>query len=81
MTPKQAAESLGIDESRVRHMLANGELTGTKKGGRWHIDPRAVRYVLELRAEPRKGKGRPPKRGITHGEKETTGHHDIGGRD
>lgn len=39
---RQAAESLGVDDSRVRQLLHEGRLQGSMVGGRWLVDARSV---------------------------------------
>jgi excisionase family DNA binding protein len=40
---KQAAESLGLDDSRVRQLLREGRLRGAMIGSRWIVEAEAVR--------------------------------------
>lgn len=39
---RQAAEGLGVDDSRVRQLLHEGKLQGSMVGGRWLVDARSV---------------------------------------
>jgi len=38
LTPKQAAERIGIGESAVRERIRNASLTANKWDGRWYIE-------------------------------------------
>ena len=42
MTVQEAAESLGVTDSRVRQMLIAGELIGEKFGKSWAVTRKAV---------------------------------------
>lgn len=50
-----AAQALGVNDSRVRALLAAGQLDGVKLGGRWVVPSRAVRE----RRNSSRGRGRP----------------------
>lgn len=52
---RQAAQSLGVDDSRVRQLLHDGQLRGTRVGGRWIVDEDSVRERRLASPEP----GRP----------------------
>jgi excisionase family DNA binding protein len=55
----EAARVLRVTESRVRQLLAAGELEGTRdRNGRWQLPQRAVHERMERRA-PRESPGRP----------------------
>lgn len=42
LSVSQAADELGLDPSRVRALVAGGQLEGHKVGGRWLVDRRAT---------------------------------------
>lgn len=52
---RQAAQSLGVDGSRVRQLLHDGQLRGSMVGGRWIVDAGSVRDRKLAAPEP----GRP----------------------
>lgn len=43
----QAAEALGVDDSRVRQLLRAGRLQGQRVGGRWLVDGASVRNRMD----------------------------------
>ena len=50
MPLKDAAESLGLEQSTLRHQIRNGKLAATKRGRDWYVDPSEVeRYRTENR--------------------------------
>jgi excisionase family DNA binding protein len=62
MTTKQAAETLGVNDSRVRQMIREEGLPATKAGRDWLIRRSDLtRYIAAHRLAPRTGRGRPPK--------------------
>jgi excisionase family DNA binding protein len=48
MSVPEASERLGVDDSRVRALLAAGQLDGEKLGGRWVVSEESVRARLRL---------------------------------
>lgn len=61
MTPKEAAETLGLEYTTVLHHLKkSGMLTGQRdEAGRWQVDPESV---AAFQKPPDRGAGRKPKR-------------------
>ncbi|MFD5766948.1 type IV toxin-antitoxin system AbiEi family antitoxin [Streptomyces sp. NPDC127049] len=55
LSVREAAIALDVDDSRVRQLLRDGRLHGTRVGGRWLVDGGAVRDRRERGARP----GRP----------------------
>ncbi|MDX3852140.1 excisionase family DNA-binding protein [Streptomyces sp. AK02-01A] len=55
MSVVQAAESLGVDDSRVRQLLHDGKLRGFRVGGRWLVEAASVQDRKMAAPEP----GRP----------------------
>lgn len=51
----QAAQSLGVDDSRVRQLLHEGRLQGSRVGGRWIVEAGSVHDRRSASPEP----GRP----------------------
>jgi excisionase family DNA binding protein len=43
LSVRQAADALGVDDSRVRQLLRDGKLQGQRIGGRWLVDAAGVR--------------------------------------
>lgn len=43
MTPKEAAEELGVSESRIRFMISKGQLDAIKIKGKWFVKSKSVR--------------------------------------
>lgn len=56
ITAKQAAEKLGVNDSRVRQLIASGKLPAEKYGNLWLIKEKDLEMVQD-----RKPTGRPPK--------------------
>jgi excisionase family DNA binding protein len=56
LTAKQAAEKLGVNDSRVRQLIKNRRLPAEKYGNLWLIDEADLELVKD-----RKPTGRPPK--------------------
>jgi excisionase family DNA binding protein len=54
MSVQEASAQLGVNESRVRALLASGQLAGDKLGGRWVVSQEGVQARLQLP----KGRGR-----------------------
>ena len=52
---REAAEGLGVHDSRVRQLLQAGKLQGSRVGGRWLVDANSLRERKKFAAEP----GRP----------------------
>lgn len=60
MTTRQAAEALGINDSRVRQVIRAGELPAEKAGRDWLINARDVERFRRQRQQPQpKKRGRP----------------------
>ncbi|MEV4875593.1 type IV toxin-antitoxin system AbiEi family antitoxin [Streptomyces cyaneofuscatus] len=55
MSVRQAAQSLGVDDSRVRQLLHDGRLQGSRVGGRWIVEAGSVHDRKSAPPEP----GRP----------------------
>lgn len=54
MSVDQAAKSLGVDDSRVRQLLHDGKLQGSRVGGRWLIQAGSVQE--RKKAAPESGR-------------------------
>lgn len=48
MSVPEASAQLGVNQSRVRALLASGQLTGDKLGGRWVVSQEEVQTRLRL---------------------------------
>jgi len=49
LTTKQAAEILGVDDSRIRQLILAGRLKAEKFGHAWMIRPKALEAVKDRR--------------------------------
>lgn len=56
LTAKQAAEKLGVNDSRIRQLISSGKLPAEKYGNLWLIDEKDLELV-----QNRKPTGRPTK--------------------
>lgn len=72
---RQAAELLGVSDTRVRAMLASGQLEGEKLGRAWAVSASSVRRRLREGVHP----GRPSTRsgGFTRGVPDVEDAHRI----
>ncbi len=61
MTPKEAAEILGLEYTTVlNHLKSTGQLTGHRdEKGRWQVDPDSV-AAFQARPRRKPGQGRKP---------------------
>lgn len=56
LTTKQAAERLGVNQSRVRQLILAGHLRARKVGRDWMIDERSLAKIDDRKVgRPRKG--------------------------
>ncbi len=56
LTAKQAAEKLGVNDSRIRQLISSGKLQAEKYGNLWLIEEKDLESVQD-----RKPTGRPAK--------------------
>ncbi len=47
ITPEEAAELLKLDASRVRSLLREGRIPGTKPFGKWLVDRAGVERLID----------------------------------
>ena len=56
LTARQAAEKLGVNDSRIRQLIGTGKLPAEKYGNLWLVDEKDLELVRD-----RKPTGRPRK--------------------
>lgn len=50
LSVSEAAEQLGVNQARARHLISAGELDAVRLGGRWVVDPASVERRRRLAA-------------------------------
>jgi excisionase family DNA binding protein len=57
LTTREAAERLGVNQSRVRALVASGALTARRAGSQWLVEPDSLDHQKELTQANATGRG------------------------